>query len=53
MLVFAKTAEADRVTTDRHGRTVAFAKVGDTVVNEALIRQGLARAFTWYCDRPI
>jgi len=41
------------VTTDRYGRTVAFVKVGDTVVNEELIRQGLAQVFTRYCDRAI
>ena len=45
--------EVDPVTVDRYGRTVAFVKVGDTVVNEELIRQGLARVFTRYCDRPI
>jgi len=41
------------VATDRYGRTVAFVKVGDTVVNEELIRQGLARVFNRYCNRPI
>jgi endonuclease YncB( thermonuclease family) len=41
------------VTTDRYGRTVAFVTVGGTVVNEELIRQGLARVFTRYCDRAI
>jgi endonuclease YncB( thermonuclease family) len=34
-------------------RTVAFVKLGDTVVDEELIRQGLARVFTRYCDRAI
>jgi len=37
--------EVDSVTRDRYGRTVAFVKIGDTVVNEELIRQGLARVF--------
>ncbi len=41
------------MTTDRYGRTVAFVKVGDTVVAEELIRQGLARVFTRYRDRAI
>jgi endonuclease YncB( thermonuclease family) len=41
------------VTTDRYGRTVAFVRVGDALVNEELIRQGLAWVFTRYCDRPI
>ncbi len=38
---------------DRYGRTVAFVRVGDTLVNEKLGRQGLAWVFTRYCDRPI
>ena len=41
------------MTVDRYGRTVAFVKVGDTVVNEELIRQGLARVFSRYCGRAI
>ncbi len=45
--------EVEPVTTDRYGRTVAFVRVGDTLVNEELIRQGLAWMFTRYCDRPI
>jgi endonuclease YncB( thermonuclease family) len=52
-LVFAKMVEVDPVTTDRYRRTVAFVRVGDTVVNEELIRQELARVFTRYCNRPI
>ena len=28
-------------------------RVGDTVVNDELIRQGLARVFTQYCNRSI
>jgi micrococcal nuclease len=32
---------------------VAVVQVGDTLVNEELIRQGLAWVFTRYCDRPI
>jgi len=53
ILVFAKTVEVEPVTTDRHGRMVAFVRVGDTLVKEELIRQGLAWMFTQYCDRPI
>jgi micrococcal nuclease len=50
---YVKVVEVDPVTVDRYRRTVAFVKVGDTVLNEELIRQGLARVFTRYCDRPI
>lgn len=53
ILVFAKVVEVDPVTVDRYGRTVAFVTVGHTVINEELIRQGLARVFIRYCDRAI
>jgi endonuclease YncB( thermonuclease family) len=53
ILVFAKMVEVDPVTSDRYRRTVAFVRVGDTVVNEELIRQGVARVFTRCCDRAI
>lgn len=35
--------EVEPVTTDRYGRTVAFVRVGNTLVNEELIRRGLAK----------
>ena len=50
---YRKVVEADPVTLDHYERTVAFVKIGDTVISEELIRQGLARVFTRYCDRPI
>ena len=53
ILVFAKVVEVDPVTTDYYGRTVAFVRVGDSLVNEEPIRQGLAWVFTRYCDRAI
>jgi endonuclease YncB( thermonuclease family) len=53
ILVFARVEEVKPVTTDRYGRTVAFLRVGDTVVNEELIRQGPARVLTRYGERPI
>ena len=53
ILVFAKVVEVDPVTIDRYGRTVTFVRVGDTVVNEELMQQGLAWVFARYCDRPI
>jgi micrococcal nuclease len=52
-LVFAKVVKVEPVTTDRYSRTVAFVRVGNTLVNEQLIRQGFAWVFTRYCDRPI
>jgi len=53
ILVFAKVVEVEPVTLDRYSRTVAFVKVGDTLLNEELIRQGLAWVYTRYCDRTI
>ena len=38
---------------DRYGRAVPLVRVGDTLVNEELIRQGLAWVFARYCDRPL
>jgi micrococcal nuclease len=35
-----------------HGRP-ASVRLSDTLVNEELIRQGLAWVFSRYCDRPI
>jgi endonuclease YncB( thermonuclease family) len=35
-----------------HGRP-ASVRLSDTLVNEELIRQGLAWALTRYCDKPI
>ena len=52
-LVFSKVVDVEPVTRDRYGRTVAFVRVGDTLVIEELIRQGLAWVFTRYCDRAI
>jgi endonuclease YncB( thermonuclease family) len=34
----SKTVQVEPVRTDRYGRTVAFVRVGDTLVNEELIR---------------
>ena len=45
--------EVEPMTVDRYGRTIAFVKVGETIVNEERIREGLARVFTRYCDRAI
>lgn len=43
--------EVEPVTTDQYGRTVAFVRVGDTLVNEELIQQGFAWVFTRYCHK--
>jgi endonuclease YncB( thermonuclease family) len=48
-----KGVEVDPGTIDRRGKTVAFVRAADTVVNKELSRHGLARVFTRYCDRAI
>jgi micrococcal nuclease len=53
LLVFAKVVEVEPVDQDRYGRTVAFVRVKDTLVNEKLIRQGLAWVYNRYCKRPV
>jgi micrococcal nuclease len=53
IMVFANVVDVDPVTTNRYRRTLALVRVGDTMVNEELIRRGLAGPFTWYCDGPI
>ena len=53
IVLFAKGVEVDPVTVERDGRTVAFVRLGDTLVNAELIRQGLAQIFTRYYDWAI
>ncbi len=50
-LVFGKHVEVEPVATDRYGRTVAFVWVDRILLNEVLIRAGLARIYTRYCKR--
>jgi endonuclease YncB( thermonuclease family) len=52
-LVFGKVAEVEPVDQDRYGRTVALVTVGATLVNEELVRQGLAWVYARYCKRPV
>jgi micrococcal nuclease len=52
-LVFGKIVEVEPVDVDRYGRTVALVKVGRTVVNEELMRQGLAWVYVAYCKQAV
>jgi micrococcal nuclease len=52
-LTLGKVAKVEPVDVDRYGRTAALVRVGDTLVNEELIRQGLAWVYNRYCDRPV
>jgi endonuclease YncB( thermonuclease family) len=53
LLTFRKVAKVEAVDRDRYGRTVALVTVGTTLVNQELIRQGLAWVYTRYCTRPV
>jgi micrococcal nuclease len=52
-LTFGKIAEVEAVDVDRHGWSVALVTVGTALVNEELIRQGLAWVDVQYCTRPV
>jgi micrococcal nuclease len=52
-LTFGKMAEVEPVDVDHRGRTVALVTVGTTLVNEELIRQGLAWVDVQHCKRPV
>jgi micrococcal nuclease len=52
-LVFGKVVEVEPVDVDRYGGTVALVTVGTTLVNEELVREGLAWVYTRYCKRSV
>jgi endonuclease YncB( thermonuclease family) len=51
-MVFGKRVEVDTVDTDQYGRVVALVKTDGRVLNEELVRAGLAWVYVYYCDRP-
>jgi micrococcal nuclease len=52
-LVFGKLVEIEPVAIDRYGRTVAFVRVEDILVNQELIRAGLGWVYVRYCKLPL
>ena len=52
-MVYKKTVQVTEVTTDRYGRTVALVAVDKQLLNEELVKAGLAWVYTRYCDWPI
>ena len=52
-LVFGNLVEVEPVATDRYGRTVAFVRVENTLVNEELIKEGLGWVYVRYCKLPL
>ncbi len=51
-LVSRKNVHIEGIDTDRYGRTVALVRLDDgTLVNEAMVRAGLAWVYDQYCHR--
>ncbi|MHC1699466.1 MAG: thermonuclease family protein [Humidesulfovibrio sp.] len=51
-LVSRRLLRIENVDTDRYGRTVALVRLGDgTLVNEEMVRSGLAWVYGQYCQR--
>lgn len=51
-LVLRKTLQIESVDTDHYGRTVALVRLRDgTLVNEEMVRSGLAWVYGQYCQR--
>ena len=48
-MVLGKVVEVHRMDTDRHGRTIALVSVDKSLLNEELVRAGLAWVYNRYC----
>jgi len=51
-MVYGNIVEVDHIDTDRYGRIVALVKVDGVLVNAALVREGLAWVYNYYCALP-
>jgi endonuclease YncB( thermonuclease family) len=52
-MVFGKTVEVNRIDTDRYGRTVALVAADERLLNEELVKAGLAWVYDRYCYKSI
>mgnify|MGYP003565541467 CR=1 FL=1 len=52
-LVYGKVVEVKVMATDRYGRTVAMIYADKTLLNEELVKAGLAWVYCKYCHHPI
>ena len=52
-LVYGKVVEVKVMATDRYGRTVAMIYADKTLLNEELIKAGLAWVYWQHCHHPI
>jgi len=51
--VYGKVVEVKVMSTDRYGRTVAMIFADRTLLNEELVKAGLAWVYEFYCSEPI
>ena len=51
--VYGKVVEVKVMATDRYGRTVAMIYADKTLLNEELVKAGLAWVYWQYCGHPI
>ena len=51
--VYGKVVEVKVMATDRYGRTVAMIYADKTLLNEELVKAGLAMVYWQYCHHPI
>jgi endonuclease YncB( thermonuclease family) len=52
-MVLGKVVEVHRMDTDKHGRTVALVSVDKSLLNEELVKAGLAWVYNRYCHEVI
>jgi endonuclease YncB( thermonuclease family) len=52
-MVLGKIVEVHRMDTDKYGRTVALVALDKKLLNEELLKAGLAWVYTFYCTEPI
>jgi len=52
-VVYGKVVEVKVMATDRYGRTVAMIYADKTLLNEELVKAGLAWVYDFYCSEPI
>ncbi len=51
-MVNKKDIDVDIITGDRYGRSVGIIRLGDKIVNEEMLKRGLAWVYSDYCNRP-
>ncbi len=52
-MVFKKDVEVEAIGKDRYGRTIGIVKVDGAILNEELIRAGMAWVYPRYCKKPV